>query len=88
MTMGTRSRLLGVEGWVTVAVQSCDLVASTPLRRYDSGERSPIFFQFLDCVRVLMEQFPWAFEFNAAYVLRRVEMLLPGAASVCPTLAG
>lgn len=37
--------------------------------RADPGERSPVFFQFLDCVHQLMRQFPTAFEYTEDFLL-------------------
>jgi hypothetical protein len=36
-------------------------------------ERSPIFFQFVDCVYQLVHQFPCSFEFNIKFLLTLVD---------------
>ena len=41
-------------------------------------ERSPIFFQFLDCVRILLEQHPTVFEFNEWFLLMLLDHQLSG----------
>jgi hypothetical protein len=38
-------------------------------------ERSPIFFQFLDCVQNIMHKYPEAFEFNEWFLLQAVDAL-------------
>ena len=38
-------------------------------------ERSPIFFQFLDCVQCIMHKYPEAFEFNEWFLLQAVDAL-------------
>ena len=41
-------------------------------------ERSPVFFQFLDCVMQLLRQFPAAFEFTEAFLLELHDHTLSG----------
>ncbi|XP_050407864.2 myotubularin-related protein 3 [Patella vulgata] len=38
----------------------------------DGNERSPVFLQWLDCVYQVYKQFPCAFEFNEAYLVKLV----------------
>lgn len=38
-------------------------------------ERSPIFFQFLDCVQCIMHKYPEAFEFNEWFLLQAADAL-------------
>ncbi|KHN88107.1 Myotubularin-related protein 2 [Toxocara canis] len=37
--------------------------------KHGDSERSPIFVQFIDCVWQIMDQFPYAFEFNAMLLI-------------------
>lgn len=39
----------------------------------DTNERSPVFLQWLDCVYQLYIQFPTAFQFNEAYLVKLVQ---------------
>lgn len=39
----------------------------------DPNERSPVFLQWLDCVYQLFKQFPCAFQFNEAYLIKMVQ---------------
>ncbi|XP_062570524.1 myotubularin-related protein 4-like [Saccostrea cucullata] len=39
----------------------------------DPNERSPVFLQWLDCVYQLYKQFPCAFQFNEAYLIKLVQ---------------
>ncbi|KAK3580803.1 hypothetical protein CHS0354_025144 [Potamilus streckersoni] len=39
----------------------------------DVNERCPVFVQWLDCVHQLIKQFPCAFEFNEAYMVKLVQ---------------
>ncbi|KAL3856141.1 hypothetical protein ACJMK2_010931 [Sinanodonta woodiana] len=39
----------------------------------DVNERCPVFIQWLDCVHQLIKQFPCAFEFNEAYMVKLVQ---------------
>ncbi|KAK3083958.1 hypothetical protein FSP39_006006 [Pinctada imbricata] len=39
----------------------------------DVNERSPVFLQWLDCVFQLIKQFPCAFQFNEAYLIKLVQ---------------
>ena len=36
---------------------------------YHIYEKSPIFIQFLDCIRQIYNQFPLSFEFNESFLL-------------------
>lgn len=38
-------------------------------RNYDEKQRSPVFIQYLDCLRQLLIQFPYHFEFNHELLL-------------------
>lgn len=38
-------------------------------RNYDEKQRSPVFIQYLDCVRLLIKQFPFHFEYNELLLL-------------------
>ncbi|XP_064647718.1 myotubularin-related protein 3-like [Lineus longissimus] len=39
----------------------------------DGNERCPVFLQFLDCVHQLIRQFPCAFEYNEAFLVKLVQ---------------
>ena len=43
--------------------------AARPVERAGRAERSPVFFQWLDCVHQLLRQFPHAFEYNERFLL-------------------
>ena len=38
-------------------------------KNYKEEQRSPVFIQYLDCVRILMQQFPLHFEYNEELLL-------------------
>eukprot|EP01094_Clydonella_sp_ATCC50884_P003263 TRINITY_DN12516_c0_g1_i1.p1 TRINITY_DN12516_c0_g1~~TRINITY_DN12516_c0_g1_i1.p1 ORF type:complete len:1023 (+),score=166.02 TRINITY_DN12516_c0_g1_i1:1-3069(+) len=43
-------------------------------KNFDDSQRSPVFFQFIDCVWQLLRQFPDAFEFNEQYLIEVIEL--------------
>ena len=53
----------------------------------DGTERSPIFFQFLDAVWQIMQQFPFSFEFNAEYLSSIADHIYSNKVRVSPIAA-
>ncbi|VDD87098.1 unnamed protein product [Enterobius vermicularis] len=43
--------------------------------KHSDAERSPVFVQFIDCVWQLLRQFPYAFEFNASFLITILDEL-------------
>uniref|UniRef100_A0A183HLL3 Phosphatidylinositol-3-phosphatase n=1 Tax=Onchocerca flexuosa TaxID=387005 RepID=A0A183HLL3_9BILA len=43
--------------------------------KHGDSERSPIFVQFIDCVWQIMNQFPYAFEFNSSFLITVLDEL-------------
>lgn len=52
--------------------------AGDPSNSQTKMEQSPIFFQFIDCVWQLTQQFPTAFEFNNEYLITLADHHLSG----------
>ena len=61
-------QVLVEKDWVSFGHKFADRCGFDHDDGYESHERSPIFFQFIDCIRMIATQFPWAFEYNEAFL--------------------
>jgi myotubularin-related protein 1/2 len=66
-----RQQLFAEEGtgMAQASAAASAAAAARPVERAGRAERSPVFFQWLDCVHQLLRQFPHAFEYNERFLL-------------------